>query len=70
MKKSYVLESSLSVYVTIDLGEINEMIALLEPLATEENSWKSSEILKKLKTLRKEAVSEASFEFRQMAEKE
>jgi hypothetical protein len=71
MKKSYVLESSLNVYVTIDLGEINDLISELEPLASEESNsnWKARDLVKKLKTMRKEAAEEASREFARMAEK-
>jgi len=70
MKKSYVHETSLVVTAKIDLGEINEIITLLEPLATEEHSWQSTEIVKKLKALRKDSVEEASREFARMAEKQ
>ena len=70
MKKSYVLETSLVVKVDIDLGEIAQLIDTLEPLITEEsNNWRAKELVRKLKDLRKEAVTEAEREFRNMAEK-
>ena len=70
MKKSYVLETSLVVKVDIDLGEIAQLIETLEPLTSEEsNSWRAKDLLRKLKDLRKEAVTEAEREFRNLAEK-
>lgn len=69
MKKSYVLESSLIVKVDIDLGEITQLIETLEPMTDEEsNSWKAKDLLRKLKDLRKEAVTEAEREFRTLLE--
>ena len=70
MKKSYVLESTLNVYVTMDLGEINDLINELEPRASEESSSnrKAQELVRKLKTMRKEAAEEASREFARMVE--
>ena len=70
MKKSYVLESTLQVYVTIDLGEINDMISALEPLATEESNsnWKARDLVAKLKEMKREAAQEAKREFERMAQ--
>ena len=70
MKKSYVIESTLQVYVTIDLGEINDMISTLEPIATEENNsnWKARDLVSKLKEMRRDAAQEAKREFERMAQ--
>lgn len=71
MKKGYVYENTLQVNVTIDLGEINDMIAALEPLTTEEGNknWKAREIVTKLRTMRREAAEEARREFENMLQK-
>ena len=70
MKKSYVIESTLQVYVTIDLGEINDMIAVLEPITTEESNsnWKARDLVSKLKEMRRDAAQEAKREFERMAQ--
>ena len=53
MKKSYVLESSLIVKVDIDLGEIDQLVETLEPLADEEsNNYRAKDLVRKLRALR------------------
>ena len=68
MKKSYVQESTLVVNVTIDLGEIGQLIDTLEPtLEGEAKNWRAEELVRKLKDLRREAVEEARREFESLA---
>lgn len=68
MKKSYVQESTLIVNVTIDLGEIGQLIDTLEPTTEgESKNWRAEELLRKLKDLRREAVEEARREFESLA---
>ena len=68
MKKSYVQESTLVVNVTIDLGEIGQLIDTLEPTTEgESKNWRAEELLRKLKDLRREAVEEARREFESLA---
>ena len=70
MRKSYVLENTLKVTVTIDLGEINDLIKELEPVATGESNsnWKARDLLANLKKMRREAADEAKREFERMAQ--
>jgi hypothetical protein len=68
MKKSYVNETSLVVNVTIDLGEIGQLIETLEPMiGGETRNWRAEELLRKLKDLRRETVDEAKREFESLA---
>jgi hypothetical protein len=68
MKKSYVAETSLRIHVEIDLGEVAQLIQVLEPAAEEgSNDWTAKELKRKLETLRREAVEEASREFSRLA---
>lgn len=68
MKKSYVAETSLRIHVEIDLGEVAQLIQVLEPAAEEgSNNWTAQELKRKLETLRREAVEEASREFSRLA---
>lgn len=69
MKKSYVVESSLIVKVDIDLGEIAQLIDVVESVAEAEgnNNWKARDLVRKLKDLRKDAVDEAKREFDSLA---
>jgi hypothetical protein len=68
MKKSYVNETSLVVNVTIDLGEIGQLIETLEPMISgETRNWRAEELLRKLKDLRRETVDEAKREFESLA---
>ena len=68
MKKSYVTEETLCVKTDIELGEIAQLIDVLQDVAGDENStnWKAKELLRKLKSLRREAVEEARREFDNM----
>ena len=70
MRKSYVLENTLKVTVTIDLGEINDLIKELEPVGSDEgsNNWKARDLVTNLKKLRREAADEAKREFERMAQ--
>ena len=68
MKKSYVQENTLVVNVTIDLGEIGQLIDTLEPtLEGESKNWRAEELVRKLKDLRREVVEEARREFESLA---
>lgn len=68
MKKSYVQESTLVVNVTIDLGEIGQLIDTLEPtLEGESKNRRAEELVRKLKDLRREVVEEARREFESLA---
>jgi hypothetical protein len=68
MKKSYVQENTLVVNVTIDLGEIGQLIDTLEPtLEGESKNRRAEELVRKLKDLRREVVEEARREFESLA---
>jgi hypothetical protein len=60
MKKSYVNEASLTVNVTIDLGEISELIDILKELDGESsNHWRAASLRNKLEKLRRDSAQEA-----------
>lgn len=71
MKKSYVSESTLEVKVDIELGEIASLIDVLQDVVNDEESsnWKASDLLRKLKDLRRGAVEEARREFENMLDR-
>ena len=71
MKKSYVIETSMQVKVEIDLGEIAQLIEVVDSVADAEgsNNWVAKDLARKLKDLRKDAVEEAKREFVRMADK-
>jgi hypothetical protein len=68
MKKSYVTEETLCVKTDIELGEIAQLIDVLQDVVGDEDSsnWKAKDLLRKLKDLRREAVEEARREFENM----
>lgn len=68
MKKSYVTEETLCVKTDIELGEIAQLIDVLQDVVNDEDSsnWKAKDLLRKLKDLRREAVDEARREFENM----
>ena len=68
MKKSYVTEETLCVKTDIELGEIAQLIDVLQDVVGDEDSsnWKAKDLLRKLKDLRRDAVEEARREFDNM----
>jgi hypothetical protein len=71
MRKSYVLESSLQICMLIELKELDEILALIEPLTTGENGdWKARDVLEKLSGLRRDSLAEAKREFDKLANKQ
>jgi hypothetical protein len=71
MRKSYVLESSLQICMLIELKELDEILALIEPLTNGENGdWKARDVLEKLSGLRRDSVAEAKREFDKLANKQ
>lgn len=71
MRKSYVLESSLQICMLIELKELDEIIAMIEPLTAGENGdWKARDVLDKLSGLRRDSVAEAKREFDKLANKQ
>jgi len=71
MKKSYVIETSMQVKVEIDLGEIAQLIEVVDSVADAEgsNNWVAKELARKLKALRRDAAEEAQREFERLAAK-
>jgi plasmid rolling circle replication initiator protein Rep len=72
MKKSYVKEETLEILVDIKLGDVAQLIDVLQNVANEEggsNNWKATDLLRKLKELRREAAEEARREFQSMLER-
>ena len=71
MKKSYVIETSMQVKVEIDLGEIAQLIEVVDSVADAEgsNNWVAKELARKLKALRRDAAEEAQREFERLAGK-
>jgi hypothetical protein len=69
MKKSYVQDGTLQISITIDLGEINDLITQLESVVGEEGkNWRAKELITKLRTVRRDAAEEARREFQNMIE--
>lgn len=67
MRKSYIREASLDVDITIELGEINQLIDVLnEVVANNENAWSASQLKRKLEKVRLETIEEARREFENM----
>jgi hypothetical protein len=71
MKKSYVIETSMQVKVEIDLGEIAQLIEVVDSVADAEgsNNWVAKDLARKLKALRRDAAEEAQREFERLAGK-
>ena len=71
MKKSYVIETSMQVKVEIDLGEIAQLIEVVDSVADTDgsNNWVAKDLARKLKTLRRDAAEEAQREFERLAGK-
>ena len=72
MKKSYVKEETIEILVDIKLGDVAQLIDVLQDVTNEEggsNNWKATDLLRKLKELRREAAEEARREFQNMLER-
>ena len=74
MKKSYVKEEALKIQVDIDLGEVVQLIDVLQDVVndTEDgatNNWKAKDLLRKLKAVRQDAAEEARREFENMLQR-
>ena len=71
MQKSYVLEQTMQFKMDIDLGEINQLIDVLDQLIDEDtsNNWKAKELASKLKSVRRSTVEEAKREFDTMLDR-
>ena len=71
MRKSYVSETTLKVQVEIDLGEIAQLIEVVDSVADAEgsNNWVAKDLARKLKALRRDAAEEAQREFERLAGK-
>ena len=71
MQKSYVLEQTMQFKMDIDLGEINQLIDVLDQLIDDDtsNNWKAKGLASKLKALRRATVEEAKREFENMLER-
>ena len=71
MKKSYVIETSMQVKVEIDLGEIAQLIEVVDSVAEAEgsNNWVAKDLARKLKAVRRDAAEEAQREFERLAGK-
>ena len=69
MQKSYVREHSITMVIEIDLGEIGNLIEMIKPLAEgDETNYRDQGMYEKLKQVKREAVIEASREFKTMME--
>ena len=69
MQKSYVREHSITMVIEIDLGEIGNLIEMIKPLAEgDETNYRAKGMYEKLKQVKREAVIEASREFKSMLE--
>jgi hypothetical protein len=69
MQKSYVREHSITMVIEIDLGEIGNLIEMIKPLAEgDETNYRAQGMYEKLKQVKREAVIEASREFKTMME--
>ena len=69
MRKSYIQNTSLIVKADIDLGEINQVIDVLQDIVGDEEeckNWEAMNILRKFKALRREAVDDARRDFENM----
>ena len=69
MKKAYIQNTSLIVKADIDLGEINQVIDVLQDIVGDEsecNNWEATTLLRKFKALRREAVDDARRDFESM----
>ena len=69
MRKSYVNESSLSVNMVADLGEINDILTVLKSVDDEHVNYRAKALISKIEKLRREAVEEARREFETMLDK-
>ena len=69
MQKSYVREHSITMVVEIDLGEIGNLIEMIKPLAEgDETNYRAQGMYEKLQRVKRDAVIEASREFKSMLE--
>ena len=69
MQKSYVREHSITMVIEIDLGEIGNLIEMIKPLAEgDETNYRAQGMLEKLQRVKRDAVIEASREFKSMLE--
>ena len=68
MKKSYVNEKSLTVNVIIDLGEMDQLLAVVQESLDNEDSqnWRARELKTKLEKMKRESIEEARREFENM----
>jgi len=68
MKKSYVNEKSLTVNVIIDLGEMDQLLAVVQESLDNEDSqnWRARELKTKLEKMKRESIEEARREFEDM----
>lgn len=68
MRKSYVNQLSLNVMVTIELGELGDLIEAIEKI--EEKGYRESGLLSKIKAARRDAILEAKREFDMLADRD
>ena len=69
MRKSYIREQSVQLIVEINLGELTQLIEIVEGAASVEGaSWRVRDALEKLQTAKREAAQEAVREFTRLAE--
>lgn len=74
MKKSYVKEEALQIQMDIDLGEVAQLIDVLQDVVNDtedgaSNNWKAKDLLRKLKAVRHDAAEEARREFENMLQR-
>ena len=68
MKKTYVNETSLNINIVADLGEINDILAVLKS-ADDDQNYRAKSLISKIEKLRLEAIQEARREFEDMLDK-
>jgi hypothetical protein len=71
MEYKYTLEQDLPVNVTVTLGDVNLLIEMIEPMASDghANRWAASRLVRDLRAIKRSALSSASMQLRYEYEK-
>jgi hypothetical protein len=67
MEYKYTLEHELPINVTVTLNDVDSLIEILEPRATDDSNvdrWKAARLLRELRQIKRSALSSASMQMK------
>ena len=70
MQNSYVQEETLNIRADIQLGEVAQLIDVLNGVVeSDDSSWQAKDLLQKLKKMRRSAIEDAHRDFANLLER-